>query len=313
MAERCPKHSVYSYAVLHRRWRAEIGHIALAKIETEDLRPLLRELVKGGRAGATIWAYRTWIRTVLKDAVVDGLIPSNPADRFRRGEFPSRRPKRPKDYFDLREVQQLLDGTEGRDRVILAVGPLTGVRLAEILGLHVGDYVRAAKPLPMLRIAYSWREREGARGETKTDVVREMPVHPALAHILNDWIDRGWRDRYGRAPKPTDWLVPSDYAHGQRSGRLRPLRSGTVRQILYRALDRLGMRRRLQHDFCRTFVTALREAGAPRDLVKFLRHPRPSEVHDLYLIWPWSTLCEAVSRLNITLRNSSQLELFDPE
>jgi integrase len=303
MAERCPKRSAHTYRVLCRGWLEEIGPVPLAELTTDDLRPLLLRLVKEGRSGSTVHAYRSWLRTVLGDAVREGLLAANPASAFRRGEFPPKTPRREKGFYDAREVECLLDGTGGRARVAAAIGCATGARLSEITGAQIQSYVRDAKPLPMFRIATAWRERLGELGPTKTDVVREVPAHPVLSAILEDWIDRGWRETYGRDPGPTDYLVPSE--------RLSPLTGAAVRQDIYAALERLGMRRRIVHDFCRTFCMLLRAAGAPRDLVKFLRHPRPTEVHDRYLLWPYPTLCAAVSAVDLKLSASSpQLELF---
>ena len=44
---------------------------------------------------------------------------------------------------------------------------------------------------------------------TKTEVPREVPVHPVLATVLAEWKLRGWKELMKRDPTPEDLVIPS--------------------------------------------------------------------------------------------------------
>jgi integrase len=41
---------------------------------------------------------------------------------------------------------------------------------------------------------------------TKTGVTRQVPVHPVLQQILDEWLESGFRGTFGRDPGPTDLM-----------------------------------------------------------------------------------------------------------
>jgi hypothetical protein len=42
----------------------------------------------------------------------------------------------------------------------------------------------------------------------KTQVSRQVPIHPVLAQLLNEWWSSGWASVYGRPPTLNDYIVP---------------------------------------------------------------------------------------------------------
>ena len=87
---------------------------------------------------------------------------------------------------------------------------------------------------------------------------------------------------------------------------MRPYTS--VRMAWLDDLQRLGMRRRRQHDMRRTFTSLARAAGARADVIDAVTHDRRGSIVDVYTTWPWETLCEAVSALR--LRPTAVMQLL---
>lgn len=67
-------------------------------------------------------------------------------------------------------------------------------------------------------------------------------------------------------------------------------------------LDRLGLRRRRQYDARRTFMSLTLNGGASKDIVRWITHPRPADVFDLYVTPSWEALCTAVSCVRVDVK-----------
>jgi integrase len=72
-------------------------------------------------------------------------------------------------------------------RVWYALEGIAGLRLGEVAGLRVRHYKTDVAPLRGLTVAFSYNKPRPKKG------IRHMPVHPALAAILDAWLARGWR------------------------------------------------------------------------------------------------------------------------
>ena len=121
---------------------------------------------------------------------------------------------------------------------------------------------------------------------TKTSVDHLVPVHPVLAKVLAEWRLHGWRARHGSKPTGNDLIVPTI------NGTQRDVRK--TREDFVEDLDGLGLRRRRQYDARRTFTSLALDGGASKDIVKWITHPRPADVFDLYVTPSWKALCDAV-------------------
>lgn len=73
-------------------------------------------------------------------------------------------------------------------------------------------------------------------GPTKTGAIKPALVHPAIEKILGAWVDAGWAEMMGRAPRPDDLLVPNRLNGARKVGA----------RAFKRDLARLGMRERFQ-------------------------------------------------------------------
>ncbi len=72
-------------------------------------------------------------------------------------------------------------------RVLNALKALAALRHGEAAGLRWSDYHASAEPLGKFVVARSYDYER-----TKTQITREVPVHPALAQLLTQWKETGW-------------------------------------------------------------------------------------------------------------------------
>ena len=158
-------------------------------------------------------------------------------------------------------------------------------------------------PLGRLSVTKSIHSVEKRVKGTKTEQPREVPVHPHLAAILADWRSfHGWPLLFGGLPsRRTISCAIAD--------RKAAIREPHAQEVPRRILDRLGLRRRRQHDARRTLVTLARTDGARTDILKWVVHGPGRSVVDLYTSPPWVTLCEAISCLRIAKPAGEVVEL----
>jgi integrase len=176
-------------------------------------------------------------------------------------------------------------------QVLYALEHLTGARFSEIAAARWLAWDRKRKPLGCLSIAYSRDLYSGRDKAVKTGVPREVPVHPRLAKILADWWERGFKEHYGRPPTLDDRIVPT------RGFKARDPRNNWTRHD--EDCTALEIRRTRQHDARRTFISALRNAGVPADVVNWITHGREQTVQGQYTEPAWKVLCDAVRNLPI--------------
>lgn len=74
-------------------------------------------------------------------------------------------------------------------------------------------------------------------------------------------------------------------------------------------LDRIGLRRRRQHDLRRMFISLARTDGARKDLLECVTHGSRGDIIDVYTKLPWALLCEEMAKLRIALAESNVVRL----
>ena len=121
---------------------------------------------------------------------------------------------------------------------------LTGARAGEVVALTWGNY-RLDKPLGRLSVHRSFNAKAKEFRPTKSEVPRQVPVHPVLAEMLDDW-KAHWSKLYGRSPTPADFIMP----WVSKRGPMEPWRTDTIWKRLQRDLTDL----RLRHAECTTSV-----------------------------------------------------------
>lgn len=292
-----------------------LGAMELAKVERAHVRDMMAGVrgavsPKTGQqlaARTVLHVYRAF-SAACADAVLDGVIAANPCTlRARRGELPVKgqgdRKWRSSSVYSLAEIEQLVTSPAipADRRTMYALEALLGVRSAEACGLRWGDYEPAAVPLGRMLVE---RQADGAKGErpTKTGEVRDVPVHPALARLLDAWRREGFPMLFGRRPTSADPIVPTRNDMTGRSFRV----PTSVHNRLLDDCDRLGLPRRrwAQHALRASFLTLLENAEANVAIGRRATHAAPADVVGGYIRVSWGDLCREVAKMPLAVGQS---------
>jgi integrase len=289
-----------------------IGDLALGEVKRTHVKDMVAGLTRtrSERTGEILSArtvlhvYRTLV-TAFKDAVDDEKITASPCTlRTRKGELPKKRDKDPKwrtsAVYTREEITALLSDprVEIDRRALYALQALAGLRGSEATGRRWQDYDASAVPLGRLTVA-TQADGTDDETETKTGEIREVPVHPTLASILEEW-RRAFPVYFGRAPRPEDPIVPS---RASRAGRLSFRSASGVFERLASDLEALGLRRvpSLRHAMRATFLSLLEVDGANMGIARRATHAAPADVVGGYIRVQWADLCREVARLQVSI------------
>jgi integrase len=281
-----------------------IGLLQLEEVKPRHVQNLVQELKRSTKlAPRTIHHVYGTLNTMFRDAISDELLSINPC-KLKRNDLPKKTDKdaawRSTAVFTRDELQALIASPTVPlvNRVFYAILFLTGARFGEIAALRWNRYDPKREPLGHLLIAKSWDTKTQEERKLKTEVPRDVPVHPVLSQILHDWYSSGWQKTFERKPEPEDLLVPYPPKQGELSSD-QHWRSDTCRKQLHHDCMILGFRHRRTHDTRRTFISLARADGAREDILKWITHGRPGGIMNVYSELPWNVLCEEVSKLNI--------------
>ena len=282
-----------------------LGDMLLRDVRPRHVRKLIRALTArtGTRpedmAPRTVLNINTIGKSMFDDAAADELIPTSPW-KLKRGDLPKKVDKDPEwrasAKFSLDEYTLLLslnDAVPPDRRVVNAIMGVGGPRFGGAAALCWRNYDSEFEPLNRLVVARSWDTKKRVVKRVKTGVPREVPVHPALAQILDEWRVVGWAWMMGRPPQLDDLIIPS------RKGEHRNVNHGLRK--LHADLDRLGLRVRRQHDLRRSFISLARDAGARKDVLQTITHNAQGNVMDMYTTFSWKVMCEAVATLQLDI------------
>lgn len=137
------KHStIFRYRELTKRIFPAIGHIKICELRADHLNSLYTELMKpglnnrtgGSLSSSTVRKYHNLISTVLDQAVKEGLVPFNVAERTMKPKAEKPEVK----YFQPDEVAKIRDALELEPikwRTFVHMLLITGARRGEVLGL----------------------------------------------------------------------------------------------------------------------------------------------------------------------------------
>jgi integrase len=278
-------------------WRTlhECSLDGLSRVVDHSLRVLRSN---GKLAPRTVRNVYGVLHTMLKDAVVDELIDSNPCT-LKRGDLPKKVDKDPtwraNAVFTRGEMEQLLSHPDlpPDPRVLYAVLGLAGLRFGEAAALRWRHLDTTLEPLGRLVVATSYNTRKRIEKATKTEQPRMVPVHPTLAKVLAEWRLGGWASMMKRHAKPDDLIIPS------RRGVNRSRHHSLTK--FHDDLTRQGMRKRRQHDLRRAFISLARADGARKDVLERVTHGARGDIVDIYTELPWEFICQEVAKLRIEL------------
>lgn len=248
-----------------------------------------------------------WLaHNLFADALRAELILRNPCSlEVGPGELPKKRDRDPRwrsqAVFTREEIELLISDERVPlpRRVFYALTFFSYMRVGEAAGRPWRDYDAQCEPLGKLLVPTQYEDQG-----VKTEIPREVPVHPALASILASWRLEHWPLLFGRAPRPDDLIVPKLRGTGPRDKR-------RVWMDLQRDLKTLGLRCRRFHDLRRTAISLSLAGGADKYLLKWVTHgPEKEDAFDLYATPPWQTLCEQVAKLKVAPRGAHSVAHF---
>jgi integrase len=276
------------------RTRLELHFVPyLGAMKLEDIRPRhiidwVRKLRTGKLSPKAIRNVYGTVRTMFKYAVIDELIPANPCV-VPENTLPQPPAKAP-GIYEKADIVALTTSPKVADdrRVFYLEAFLTGQRHGEVAGRRWRDIDRNAEPLRALhvRTQYDDQPLKSPDGKPRWRVV---PIHPLLWEALEQWRLVGFPRRFGRPPRPDDFIVPS---------RLGPDKCRTVRRTLMTLVDRdcpaVGVEPLTFHRTRDTFISLCRRGGAPKDVVERITHNAKGDTVDTYTHLDWKPLCAAV-------------------
>jgi len=256
----------------------ELGHRKLRSITTADLVNFQNNLIRYKTPSVAHNSMRI-VRRILNKAVEWGYLPYSPL----KGSIPPP-PKKEHPVLSLEQVHEILELLEGRNKYIVALLGLAGLRRSEVFGLKWSDINFKNKTLRIRRQYTQGRIQEAKTDESKATI----PMCDDLNDLMKEWkLQSGsfnWVFK-GNGEKP----LSGEWWGSQQWPKIKELYSFPE-----------GFR---IHDFRHSFATILLEMGIPIENVQLLlRHRNLKTTAELYRHIRPARLKKEVSVLNSLYR-----------
>jgi integrase len=194
--------------------------LALGKLDVEDVRSLMDELVEALEAeelsAKTINNTLGTLVVCLNAAVEDELIVANPALRVPR--LPPAHVER--EYLRLHEIELYLESCSDLYRPLAELLIGSGLRISEALALRVGDL--ELEDSGGVIVVYRSRKRDSV-GSTKSDRFRSVEIGRGLSQVLSEQLARRAELSAGEQRDALVFVMPArvrkrDLGHWQGAG-----------------------------------------------------------------------------------------------
>jgi len=241
------------------RW----GGYALGHIRAGEIELWLRSLPL---ARSTCAKIRNVMSVLFNHGLRHELIDRNPVQWVRQ----SAKRKRIPTFLEIEEVQMLLGALDVRERTMVLLDVVTGLRASELFGLKWTDIdfirneIRVTRSI-VLQVV----------GPCKTEASQKpVPLDSLLARTL-----RTWR-AHTKYKAETDWVFASPYSQGRKPYWYQSLMRNRIREVARRA----GITKKMGwHTFRHTCATLLRASGADIKVAQeLLRHASCRVTLDTY-------------------------------
>ena len=190
---------------------------------------------------------RCYLKAILKSAMLDGHINSNPADDGRITNPSSKKTTREAlSVADVRDILANIRKLGLQDRRFIALLIFTGMRRGEVLGLRWTDIdFKGMRIHVEQNVTYPHGQNEPHIGSTKTEHgTRTIPLVPELADLLEYSGEEGY-------------VITS-----KRCSRENPVTLTVVTRMTKRIGSRIDMHGATPHVFRHSFATMANEVGA---------------------------------------------------
>jgi integrase len=224
--------------------------VEIGQLTTAMIRDFLAEKLRNDVPRNSVQSIQTALSTVLTDAVIDGVLPVNPAHGASRRLWPRAGTSLPK-ALRAEELETLLKAADLDQArwlgAFLRIDARSGLRLGEMLALSV---VSIEPKIPALRVTQTYHGG-GRFGPPKNGRARVVEISIQTADIVAD---------RARA-SGVSWLFPG--GHGL------PLSLSGVDRAFNRAAARAHLPEHFTiHSLRHTYATQLLNAGAPVQWVR---------------------------------------------
>lgn len=272
-----------------------LGSKRLSDLRPRDVEAWIHSL-EGKLAPKSILNAHGVLSAVLGRAVFDELVTTNVARALPAGTLPQNVRAREVAAWTADECHILMthEGIPEDRRVAHAFVSYTGSRCGEAAGARFCDIDRKASPMWrwQLRTQYDGKPLKGKGRQGGPP--RDIPIHPELQRMLEEWERIGWHRLVGRLPRPEDFIIPREdgLMHSKQS-----LGAKSVKRAAKVAgIDATG---RDFHSFRRAMITIARSNGARAEIVERITHNAAGAQIDGYTYFGWDVLCEAISQVKI--------------
>lgn len=222
------------------------GARKLAEIQRVEIQRFVTLKQSAGYSPQTLAHFRNFLSALYSTALSWGMVSENPASGIK---LPVMERRREVHVLSAEEIQALLEALPEPSRTIVLLGVATGLRIGEMLALHVSDVDLAGGVLYVRRAIY-----RGVMGSPKTKRgERRVPLASFVVRALEGFL----RDR--RADSELLFSSQAGTALHDRN-----LFRGQVEPVL----GRLGIRHFGWHSLRHTFRTIAGNRGVPVELVQ---------------------------------------------
>lgn len=240
--------------VIHRYAIPAFGHLRLSEVKPQHLVDLYAKMADQGLSVRMRQIVHRVLHNSLQQAVEEGLLGMNPADRVPRNQRPTVEKKKP-DALDADQVRKLIRAAAGtRWALIFWTYLACGLRRSELLGLQWQDVDFERGILRVRRQALRKKGQGMVLEDLKTERSRrDVPIpQDLLSHLLTYYVSQG-------GAEPTAFVFPGDKG---------PLTPETVWQQFRYYADKAGVPRHFRlHDLRHTAGTLWVDAGIPLNTV----------------------------------------------
>jgi integrase len=241
------------------RW----GKCTLNSIRAGEIELWLRSLPL---ALATCAKIRNVMSVLFNHGLRHELIYRNPVQWVRQS---AKRKKIPA-VLEIKEVRSLLGALAMRERTMVLLDVVTGLRASELFGLKWVDIDFTKNEVSVTRSVVMQ-----VVGSCKTEASQKsVPLDPILARTL-----RTWRD-HAKYKAAGDWVFASPFSKGRKPYWGQSIMSNQIRKVA----RRVGISKKIGwHTFRHTCATLLRASGADIKVVQeLLRHASCRVTLDTY-------------------------------
>ncbi|MGE4294434.1 MAG: tyrosine-type recombinase/integrase [Campylobacterales bacterium] len=235
--------TIYQNQRIAKKFLDSYGSRPIHGITAQEVRDWFRKRLDD-KSAATFRNYHSVVHGIFEEALLDEEIQANPVAKVRKPKM--RGTQKPPDPFSPQEVRQLIEGTEGWLRNLIALMFLSGIRTGEALGLRWENVDFNEREIRI----YEAR-RKGYSGDTKTEGSRRiLPLLDALLPYM-----QAQRRLTGAHPSGFVFVAERSDAPWKDSSRI-------TAYHWYPLLERLGMRRRIMYQLRHSFAIAAIDTGS---------------------------------------------------